>query len=301
MKIKFVSPEAFNECFVLCDEEREAAVDFISFASDCEDAEVACSYSYGCFIFRYRSDEAGYYFSAPYPLTEKAEVASAYKAISDYCRLEAIRETIVDIPEDELELAKRGAEHYDIDSDEDGMCMLSIYNECMLIDEIPEVMIDDVYLGEFAMSYAFDYEKMLKNENLNLHYGYNLLEDIPGATGKDMIENARKEFENGESITLAATVLSESGENVFVGEGTIYGFDGRGAAYSAFRVLPEWQGRGIGKKIFRGLLKISGEIGLKKLLAEVKKENQASLALMNSFGAPEYFDEKKYSYSFAIE
>ena len=300
MKIKFVDFENYFSEFSLNDEEKKNAEDFIYSDNDFSGTEVKASYSSGCFIFRYFSHDTGYYFSAPYPLSDFANIIEAYKSISEYCRLETVREIIVDIPKEEIELALRGAEHYELQTDEDDMSMVAIDTECMLLEEIPEVMIDDIYLGEFAFLYADEYEKMLKNENLNLHYGYNIMEDIPDADGTVMIENLKLEFENRESITLAATVLSDVGENVFVGEGVIFGFDGRSGAYAAFRVLPEWQRQGIGRKIFSGLLKIAKEIGLKKLFAEIKEENIASLALMNSFKSADEFLNGVYLYEFSL-
>ena len=284
MKLKFVSAEEFYTTFSsISDEVVEATREMILSSDGFGDFDVAYSYAYGCIFMRYYSDEAGYHFEAPLSVTDDASIEDAYVAISEYCVSEAIAETVVGIPVDELDWMLRGAERYSSAEDEEDTLAVRIITECMECEFVPEVLYEDVYLGEFASSYAPKYEKLIKDANLNCHFGYNVLDDIPDGTGIDFIENARAEFERSESITLAATML-ENGENSFVGEGVIYAFDGRGNACISFRVLPEYHGRGIGSKIFSGLIAIARDIGLKRIVAEVKKENTPSLNLLSRFG-----------------
>ncbi len=302
MKIKFFDAEKFYTEYTLTDDERDAAREFTgSFCGDEEGIEVAFAYSHGALIFRYFSEEAGYYFSPPYSLCDSADISAAFIEISEYCRLEEIQEVIIDLLDEELDLALRGAEHYDIDSSDDGTHMIRIYTECMLCDELPEVLSDDVYLGEFAMAYSDDYEKLVKNENLNLHFGYSMCCDIPNGKGEDFIFAVREEFERGTAMTFAATRLNEEGNNVFVGEGCLYGFDGRGTAYISFRVLPQYQNRGIGSKIFEGLIEVGKQIGLLKINAEVKKANSPSVSLLSRYGVPceKNFEQLKFTFSLA--
>jgi len=292
MKLKFVDKSVFYSTFVnLTDEELEASREFVDSDYDFGDFEVMYSFFSGCMILRYYSSEAGYHFDAPFPLAENADEAAAFIAISDYCRAEAIPETVVGIDPASLDLMLRGAKKYSLAEDEDGTLAVRIITECMECEFLPETLYDDVYLGEFADSYAEKYEELLKNVNLNCHYGYNILEDMPCGTGRDFIERAREEFERSESMTFAATVYG-NGKNVFVGEGTLYGFDGRGKAFAAFRVLPEYHRRGIGKKIFCALMKIANETGLEKVIAEVKPENLTSINLLSKYAAGKEFGEK---------
>ena len=283
MKLKFVSADEFYSVFSeLSEEEVLACREFTDSESGFDDFEIAYSYAFGCMILRYYSEEAGYHFEAPIPLVDFADVGKAFVSITEYCVLETIEETVIGISPDVLDLMLRGAERYSLAEDEDGSLAVRIVTECMECEFIPEVLFEDLYLGEFANSYADKYEELLKNVNLNRHFGYNILDDMPNGTGIDFIENARREFENAESITLAATIC-EDGENVFVGEGTLYAFDGRGNACVSFRVLPEYHRRGIGRKIFRGLLEIAKQIGLKNVIAEVKNENVSSLCLLSQY------------------
>lgn len=292
MRLKFADSESFYTTFSsLTEEETAATREMVLSGDEFDGFEVAYSYFDGCIIMRYYSDDAGYHFEAPMPIRDGADVEGAYVAISEYCVGEAIVETVVGIPPEELDYMLRGADRYSLAEDEDGTLAVRIITECMECEFMPETMYDDVYLGEFASSYAPKYEKMLKDANLNCHFGYNILDDIPNGTGMDFIENARAEFERSESITLAATV-DENGENVFVGEGVLYAFDGRGKACVSFRVLPEYHRRGIGRKIFSGLLGVAKQIGLKKVVAEVKKENLPSLNLLFGFAEGEEKTDK---------
>lgn len=283
MKLKFVDRSLFFKTFAtLGDEEVECAREYIDADYDFGGFEVLCSYFAGCIVFRYYSEDVGYHFDAPIPLSERADEPAALRAISDYCLCEAIPEIVVGLIPELLNDMLRGAEHYSIGEDDDGTLAVKIITECMECEFLPEVIVDDVCLGEFADKYAPSYEKLLKDANLNCHFGYNILDDIPNGSGKDFIKNAREEFERSESMTFAATVF-ENGENVFVGEGVLYAFDGRGRASVSFRVLPEYHGRGIGRKIFRALMKIAAEIGLRRVIAEVKNENTPSLSLLSRF------------------
>lgn len=284
MKLKFVDRNEFYRVFdKLTAEETEAASEFIDSDYDFGDFEVAYSYCSGCMLLRYYSSDAGYHFDAPFPLVEDASEGDAFFAISEYCKTEGIAETVVGIDPSLLDSMLRGAERYSLAEDEDGTLAVRIITECMDTEFLPEALYEDVYLGEFADSYAPKYEELLKNANLNCHFGYNILDDIPNGTGIDFIRNAKEEFERAESMTFAATIY-ENGKNVFVGEGTLYAFDGRGCASVAFRVLPEFHRRGIGRKIFMALRTIAGDIGLKKIIAEVKTENVASLSLLSKLG-----------------
>lgn len=299
--LKFLPAEEFLKMLSVSNKnESDLVYEYVDTDYDFGDFDVRYSYFSGNLIIRFYSDEVGYHFEAPIRLTDNADVRGAYVKISEYCRLEAIPEIIVGIPSDERELVLRGAEHYNQGEDNDGTYAIEILTECMLCDELPECLFGDVYLGEFAESYADEYAKLVKNVNLNKHFGYNITDDLPDGSGIDFIKFVRDEFETGESMTFAATVLSDSSENVFVGEGVLYAFDGRGGASVSFRVLPDYHRRGIGRKIFLGLVKIADSLGLKTLYAGVMKENLASAALLTPFSSSSCEDEEKINYSFDV-
>lgn len=282
MKLKFVyASEFLSEYPRLTEEEREASVEFLSSADG--DREITFAYASGTVILRYFDTGEGYFFSAPYALSDSFDLEEAYSAISEYCRREEIPELIVDVLEEELPLALRGAIEYDTYENEEGTYTVRIYKPTELCDELPEVLSGEVYLGEFADKYADDYEKLIKNVNLNRYFGYNLTDDMPNGKGIDYINMVREDFEKSRSMTFAATVLSPSSDNVFVGEGTLYGFDGRGSARVSFRVLPEYHGKGYGTSILEGLIAIAKELSVKRIIGEVMADNSPSLALMSRF------------------
>lgn len=297
--ISFVTAEKFFSSYpVLSNEEKTVALDYVSEECDFGDFEVSFAYCHGALMLKYYSEDAGYHFEAPIPLSDKCDFAAAYAEISDYCKWQAVPETVVGVPPEHRDIMLRGAEKYDFVYDEDGSLIIEIFTECMLADELPEILYNDVYLGEFALSYATEYEKLVKDVNLNRYFGYNLTDDLPNGTGEDFINLIREDFERSESMTFAATVMSDDGENIFVGEGTLYAFDGRGGASFSFRVLPEYHGRGYGRKIFAALSGIACKIGVDTLFAEVLKDNLHSLRILSSYSEPIGFDGEKYKFIF---
>lgn len=300
MKLKFVDAEKFYDVYdFLTENEIEESKTFIEADFSFFDGEVLFSYHSGCMILRYYSDGVGYHFDAPFSISEIADMESAFAAISEYCKKEAIPEVVVGIEPELKNMMLRGAAHYIEREDDDGTFVIEIQTECMMEEYLPEMLVEDVYLGEFSSSYAEPYEEMLRNENLNLHFGYNILDDLPNGNGIDFIESVRKEFENGESMTFAATVLEED-KNVFVGEGCLYAFDGRGSAEVSFRVLPRYQRKKIGTKILKGLIEIARSLGLKRIIAEVKKENKASIALLDRVLGDKNEKIDKYQYVYDL-
>lgn len=304
MKINFVEPESLAPVLdKLSAEEREEAEFYISQIDGMSDIseKILAQIVHGCLVFRNYSSDTGYYFQSPLPLSDNADVMAAFRDIAEYCKLEAIPECIVGIPEEDLDLALAGVKHKELFEEEGGTFFLKILTECMLAEELPELMYDDIYLGEFAVCYAEKYEKLVTDRHLNRFFGYNLTEDVKSGRGEDFILEARREFDSSEAMTFAVTVLSRDMENVFIGEGTIYAFDGRGGASVAFRILPEWQGKGYGKKTLKALLEIAENISLERVYAEAAFENIPSLALLRSTGAPEERLEGKSRFTFAIK
>ncbi len=299
--LKFLSADEFipgNP--IMSSEEANAASKYLDSDFDFGDFDVKYAYCTGTLIMLYYSEDAGYHFEAPIPLLDFFDLERAYRAITEYCKLQRIPEVIIGIPKEYKNLALRGAKHYNEAEDEDGTLAFEIITECMMEENLPEYISGDVYLGEFAISYASKYEKLVKNVNLNRYFGYNLTDDLPNGKGIDFINFVRKEFENGESMTFAATVLNEDGENEFIGEGVIYGFDGRGTASFSLRVLPEYQRRGYGKKIFLGLLGIAQSLGVDTVFGDVMKENAPSLALVRRFAASEVETSDKFCFAFDV-
>jgi RimJ/RimL family protein N-acetyltransferase len=300
VKIKFTGETEFFLTNALTDEESAAALEYTETDFSESGTQTAFAYSHGCIIIRYYEKKCGYYFSPPYPLSDTADPAEAFKAISLYCTLEGIPEVIVDVLEEELELVLRGALHYDTDKLSDGTYAVTVYNECMLLDELPEATAGEISLTELNRTYARDYEKLIKNANLNVHFGYSYCDDMPDGKGMDFVRMAKKDFERGESVTLGATALI-GGKRRLVGEGCIYGFDCRGTASVSFRVLPDYHRRGFGSSIFDGLRHISRVMGLRRIVCDVKRENSASVALLRRYKEPAEENESTLRFVFNLQ
>ena len=268
--------------------ERREAEEYLGMSAvtgDGTEAEIRYSISHGCLLFRLFDHEMGYYFWPAVPLSDKADIRAAYASVSEYCVLEAIREVYVDLSPEDVELVTEGKTHpsvTDISDGEGEAFAVEIENECTLLSDLPEIMYEDIYLGELAMPYAEEYARLVTDKETNRYFGYSLLSDVPSGSGEDLIDFVRAEFDRRESVTLAATLLSDSGENVFIGEGTLFAFRGDSTASVSFRLLPEWQGRGYGRKLYSALVALAGQIGLVALRAEVMRENVRSVELMRS-------------------
>ena len=83
-------------------------------------------------------------------------------------------------------------------------------------------------------------------------------------------------------VALVARV-EEAGAEVVVGGGRYVVFE-PGRAEMAFMVIDAWQGRGVGSRLMRHLVKIASEAGLNELTAEVLPENAAMLNVFRKFG-----------------
>lgn len=300
--ISFVTAEKFFDAYpALSEAEANVALEYVSDDCDFGEFEVCFAYCHGALMLKYYSEDAGYHFEAPIALSEKCDYSLAYMEISEYCKMQGVPEIVVGVPREHKDMMLRGAKKYEFAEDDDGSLVIEVFTECMLSEELPEILWDDVYLGEFAMSYASEYEKLVKNVNLNRYFGYNLTDDIPNGSGVDFINFVRSEFDKSESMTFAATVMTDGGDNLFVGEGTLYAFDGRAGASLSFRVIPKHHGRGFGKKIFMALCGIASKIGVDTLFAEVMKDNAPSLRILSEYSEPQCFDGEKYKFVFSVK
>ncbi|MBR2651090.1 MAG: GNAT family N-acetyltransferase [Clostridia bacterium] len=288
MKISFVGKNDFFDRFTLTDPEREAALEYLTDDGDegvGASAEMSYSFAYGCLLFKLYSDEAGYYFWPAVPLSDECDIAAAYRAVAEYCKLEAIPELYVDIPAEDVEYITRGAPHAALHDVSDGAgetYAIEIFTECMLVCALPELMVDELYLGELVPCYDSEYERLVLDAEVNKYYGYSFRDDIPNGGGKEFREAAEAQLSSGEAMTFALTVYREE-KNVFVGEASLYAFDGRGGAEMAFRLLPEWQGLGLGREALLGCIGIAEGLGLTRVSARVMEENLRSRRLLSRF------------------
>ena len=301
MKISFVEAHRFFEVFSLTDAERTEAREYITDSVSGEaSAELSYSFAYGCLMIKLYSDEMGYYFWPAVPIADTADTASAYRKVAEYCKLEAIPEVYIDVSKEDARVITEGAPHASVHDMGEGSYAVEIFTECMLAEHLPEHMHGELYFGEFAPCYDNDYELLVKDGELNKYFGYSICDDIPNGSGAEFREAAAAQFDSGEAMTFALTVYGEE-KNIFVGEAALYAFDGRGGASVAFRILPQWQGLGLGRGALLGCLEIAEGIGLTRVLAEVMEGNTKSYNLLSSFAAPSFVDNGVYSFEFTRE
>ncbi len=299
ISFKLLNEENAKEQVSLCAAElgQDAAssfADIIDSLESCDDVEYAASIAHGCALIRV-FDMGRYFFLYPYELVEDASISSAIDSITEYAMREEVPMVFSDVPSDATS-SFAGFRHIDMDA-EDRRCesyRIRIKTECELASEIPSVKWGRVTLSALEDADATDLAILSKDENVNKYWGYNYSDDVSNPDDGWFLENARAEFASGSSMSMAIRVGGG-----FVGEAVLYAFDGRGAAEFALRLLPKWQGAGIGTETARALILVAKEIGLTELRARVMKENAPSCAMLHK--VLDSFTENERELIFRIE
>lgn len=239
---------------------------------DIEFAVCVCS---GCALVRI-FDMGRYMFAFPYEICESADVHLAIDSVREYAMREEISLTFTDVPAEYLSYF-RGFRHMDMDAeDEDAESYrVRIKTECELIDEVPEITRERVELSSLREDDIQAYAVLCKDKNVNKYWGYDYTCDVKEPSDSYFFENAMIEFSSGVSMSMAVRC-----DGCFAGEAVIYAFDGKGGAEFAIRLLPEWQGGGLGTETVRALSQMGKNIGLVKLYSKIMKENKASISML---------------------
>ncbi|MBQ7343391.1 MAG: GNAT family N-acetyltransferase [Clostridia bacterium] len=225
-------------------------------------------------------DGERYVFPLPFMLTEDADAVRACIDLAAYSRRELIPLIITDVPRDEIEFLCSVFPHIDAYTyeDDDDTFYIKVNNECDMLDSIPSIELDGIVLDALTDEDKEKYAELCRDRDLNKHWGYDVDEDNPDGDSDFYLKVAEREFDDGVAITLA---IREGGE--LVGEATIYDFDYVGSAEIAVRVLPTCHSRGIGSGATRALIKLSREIGLSSLRAEILEENESSIKMTSKY------------------
>ncbi len=258
-------------------------------ASSLDDgAEITVSYLDEVLFVRIYDGER-YLFPMPFMLSEESDAALAMKRLAEYARIEMIPLIITDIPREELEFFTELFPHVDAmcyGDDEDSF-YIKINNECDLLDSVPSITFDGVTLGEICDGDIDEYARLCSDRELNKYWGYDVYADNPDADKGFYLDTARREFNDGVSVTFAV----RSGDR-FVGEAVIYGFDFLGSAEIAVRILPEFQHTGMGIRSVKALIEVAGGMGLKTVTADVMNDNRASIKMTEKIMKLEKTDER---------
>lgn len=263
----------------LSDEARGEVYDLLSsFDLTDEDLEFAVCLFSGCVLVRV-FDMGRYFFLFPFEISEGADVRAAILAMREYAMREEIPLTVCDVPTESLSDFS-GYRHMDIDA-EDEECTayrVRIKTECELMEKIPHIVGERVKLRELLPDDIPLYAKLCKDENVNKYWGYDYKEDVSSPQDEYFFENAASELARGVAFSMAVCEGKE-----FIGECTLYAFDGMGAAEFSVRLLPEFHGRGLGSEAVGLICDAARAVGLLRLRARVSEKNTPSLAMLQRF------------------
>ena len=240
-----------------------------------EDVEFALSFAHGCALVRI-FDMGRYSFLYPFAMTDDADPSLALSDIAEYAMREEIRLVVDDVPKECISdfLSFR---HFDVDArDSEGESFrITVKTECELMDGLPEVTLGRVELTAITENDIREYSRLCRDNDVNKLWGYDYAEDVSDPEDSYFYETAMKELSAGISASMAIRH-----DGIFVGEAVLYAFDGRGGAEFATRLLPEWQGLGLGTESVRAICAAAAEIGLIRLSTKVMKENIASIGML---------------------
>lgn len=225
-------------------------------------------------------DGEKYVFPLPFMLSENADAEGACSNIAAYSVRELIPLIITDVPREELEFLCSVFPHidaYTYDDDDDAF-YIKVNNECDMLDGVPSIELDGITLDELLDSDKERYAELCRDRELNKYWGYDVDADNPDGNADYYLDTVRRELSDGIALTLA---VREAGE--LVGEATVYGFDYRGSASIAVRVLRSSHRRGIGSRATGALIALSRNIGLSTLTAEILEENEHSVKMTSKY------------------
>ena len=221
-------------------------------------------------------DGERYVFPLPFMLTDEADAEGACITLAEYSMRELIPLIITDVPRDELEFLCSVFPHIDAYTyeEDDDTFYVKVNNECDMLDHVPCFELDGITLDEITDDDKDKYAELCRDREINKYWGYDADSDNPDGKAEFYLEVAERELRDGVAMALA---IRENGE--FVGEATIYGFDYRGGASIAVRVLKSCHSRGIGSRATCALIELAKEMGLDKLNAEILNENENSIKM----------------------
>ena len=259
------------------------------------DAEFAVSVSSGCLLIRI-CDMGRYGFLFPFELTEDVDVRRAVLDISEYAMREEIECAVYGVPSEELGAFSDFRHTETLEETDSDTYTVVIKNECMLIEEIPELIGERVKLNEILPSDVSDYAKLSKDENVNKYWGYRYTEDCESPSDEWFYENMRSEFSRGVSVSFAVRLGDR-----FIGEVILYAFDGRGNAEIAVRLLPKFCGKGYARESLSLALTFARNIDLNEIRAVVNNENIPSIRLFSRLADRSEEEDCKIIYKIYLE
>ena len=244
-----------------------------------EDVECAVSFSHGCLLVRI-FDMGRYSFVYPIAVCEAADEQTALDEIRAYSVKEEIPLIITDIPAEAAGNLFPIFRHVMLDG-EDSECAsyrATVLSELAMIDEIEPFCKDNFTLSMLEAEDSQDFARLCKDKSVNEFWGYDYRDDVGCDVHDDYFLNeAMSEYNRSTALTLAARL-----DGRFIGDAVFHSFDLQGGADVGFRLLPEYQGQGLGRVLVESITKYAATLGLVTLIARVKRENVKSVSLLRS-------------------
>ena len=242
-------------------------------------------------------DGERYLFPLPFMLSDDADSEAALVRLAAYSVREMVPLIITDVPREELDFVHTVFPHIDAcayEEDEDTF-FVQVNSECDMLTDVPSIEHEGITLDVITDADKDVYAELCRDRDLNKYWGYDVDSDNPDGDADFYLDVARREMDEGIAVTLA---IRENGE--FVGEATVYGFDYRGGASIAVRVLPRCHSRGIGSRATSALILLAKEMELTTLRAEILNENEASIRMTSKLMALEKTDKSKTYFTLSL-
>lgn len=221
-------------------------------------------------------DGEQYVFVYPIALIDGADEREALAELRAYAVKEEIPLVLFDVPEESIDTLEQAFRFVEMHNN-DGCIYAVVKSELSMLCE-PLSMGDGVIsLTPLSESDIEVFAEISKNEELNRYWGYDYRKDIEAPDDEYFYLVSEKGRADGTSLSLGIRF-----NGLLIGEGCFWGFDLMGSAEIGFRILPEWQSQGFGRRALKLLISLGDEMGLIKLYASVKKENIPSVRLLDS-------------------
>lgn len=252
-----------------------------SFSSLVEDGDVEVAFtSYaGCLLVRI-FDMGRYLFVYPIPLSESADEDCAIDAVRLYAVKEELSLCFCDVPRDSLGTLLGHFRHASVDAEdcERASYKVSVSSEAALFDGDVHISSERISLSLISECDTAEYARLCRDETVNEYWGYYYLSDVGEVADSYFVDEAASEYNRGVSVTLGARL-----DGKFIGEATLHAFDLAGGCEIAFRLLPEYWGRGLGTELLLSSTELARGMGLCRVYARVMTENSRSDALLSRY------------------
>ncbi len=268
----------------ICETKKRIENEYLRIRRDYDGYSIYAALFSGCIVFRLAYGDGEYFFTPPVPVCDGADIGYAVELVADYATGEEIPLIFDSVFREHLGLFFGRFRHINSDatspfSDE---YRLRILSEGNLLYVLPELCFEDIAFNSLGENDKDGYERLCSDPVTNKYWGYDPALDIAEGEQVKPVDMTLFEFDRGTIIPFAVRV-----DGAFAGELVFHAFDFRGGCEVGLRLLPEYRGRGIGKRVISFLPELALEVGLCRVYATVLKENKASVKVFS-----EYFDKR---------